>query len=380
MPDMSRIDVAAYYFPNFHRDPRNDRWHGAGWTEWELVRAARPRFPGHRQPIVPAWGHFDEADPAWAAREIDLAADHGITAFLYDHYWYEDGPFLDGQLENGFLRAANRQRLRFALMWANHDWLDIHPAKHDNRPHTLARGVLSPEGFRRFTDYAIERYFSQPNYLLLDGCPYFTIYELGTFVAGMGGIDGAADAIAGFRSRVRAAGFPDLHLNGSVWSVSVLPSERPMPSRVRLDAIGRLGLNSATTYAWVHHVDWSRQGFPQGSYAAAAEDNAAAWERYRASLPIPYQPNVSMGWDPSPRTVQSDAYEPQGYPFTSVLLGNTPQAFRTALERARNFVAGQRHPLVTLNAWNEWTEGSYLLPDTVHGTAYLEQVKAVFAS
>ncbi|MBN8526778.1 MAG: glycoside hydrolase family 99-like domain-containing protein [Planctomycetes bacterium] len=377
---MSSIEVAAYYFPNFHRDARNDAWHGPGWTEWELVRAARPRYPGHCQPIEPAWGCFDEADPAWAAREIDLAADHGITAFFYDYYWYEDGPFLEAQLEHGFLQAPNRRRLKFALMWANHDWLDIHPAKHVNRPQTLARGALSPEAFRRFTDHAIARYFGQPNHLLIDGCPYFTIYELGTFIAGMGGIEGAVAAIDDFRARVRAAGFPGLHLNVSVWSVCVLPSERAMGSRAQLDALRRLGVASAGTYAWAHCIDWSRQAFPRGSYAAAAEDNYAAWERYRASLPVPYQPNVSMGWDPSPRTVQSDGYGPCGYPFTSILDGNSPRAFAAALRCARDFVAGQAHPLVTLNAWNEWTEGSYLLPDIGHGTAYLEQVRAVFGA
>ena len=45
--------VACYYFPNYHIDPRNETDHGPGWTEWELVKRAEPRFAGHRQPLVP---------------------------------------------------------------------------------------------------------------------------------------------------------------------------------------------------------------------------------------------------------------------------------------------------------------------------------------
>ena len=35
-------------------------------------------------------------------------------------------------------------------------------------------------------------------------------------------------------------------------------------------------------------------------------------------------------------------------------------------------------PVVTLYAWNEWTEGGYLEPDTTHGMGYLEAIKRVF--
>src|SRR5690349_6000553 len=98
---MSTYQAAAYYFPNYHLgDPRNEKWHGTGWTEWELVRRAEPRFAGHRQPRVPAWGYQDESQPAVMARKIEAAADAGLTAFIFDWYWYEDGPYLERGLEH----------------------------------------------------------------------------------------------------------------------------------------------------------------------------------------------------------------------------------------------------------------------------------------
>ena len=148
------------------------------------------------------------------------------------------------------------------------------------------------------------------------------------------------------------------------------------------EIVARMGFSSLTTYAWVHHFSPSQFGFPRSSYAEAARANAAQWEKYRRQFAIPYYPNVSMGWDPSPRTVPTDKFADRGYPYSAVLEGNTPAAFREALQKARAFVeAGNyAHKLVTLNAWNEWTEGSYLLPDTVNGTAYLEAVRAVFGA
>ena len=61
-------EVAVYYFPDYHPDSINARWHGQGWTEWSLVKDARPRFPGQQQPKQPLWGYFNESDPKGAAR------------------------------------------------------------------------------------------------------------------------------------------------------------------------------------------------------------------------------------------------------------------------------------------------------------------------
>ena len=124
----SHYQIAVYYWPNYHVDPRNEAKLGKGWTEWELVKAGKVKFPGQDQPHVPLWGYRDESDPKQMARSIDAMADHGITAILFDWYRYNDGSFLDDCLRKGFLKAPNRNRVKFALMWANHI-LIFSPAK-----------------------------------------------------------------------------------------------------------------------------------------------------------------------------------------------------------------------------------------------------------
>ena len=109
--------TAVYYFPNYHVDPRNEALHGPTWTEWELVKQAVPRWTGHQQPRVPLWGYTDEADPEQMAQKIDAAADHGVDAFLFDWYWYDEKPFLESSINNGFLKAKNSEKMKFYIMW-----------------------------------------------------------------------------------------------------------------------------------------------------------------------------------------------------------------------------------------------------------------------
>jgi len=371
-----RFEVAAYYFGNYHVDPRNELAHGPGWTEWNLVKTARPRFAGHQQPRVPLWGYENEADPKVFARKIDAAADHGLTAFLFDWYWYNDGPFLQRALEEGFLQAENRRRLKFGIMWANHTWVDIHPAKLAGNPQVQFAGPVTAETFRRISDHLIECYFTQPNYLKIDGCPYFSIYEAARFVEGMGSMRVAAAEIGRFRERVKAAGFPDLHLNGIMWGQPLLPGQTAVGDWKTY--LRDLGVDSVGSYVWIHHTEFRQ--FPESEYTDIAEQ----YERYRATAAEkagkPYIPNVTVGWDSSPRACQTDTFINKGYPFTPVIRGNTPELFAKYLRSAKGFqesvAGGQR--MVTINSWNEWTEGSYLEPDEAHRFGYLEKIAEVF--
>lgn len=380
MPNPSQgapVEIAAYYFPNFHADARNEALHGEGWTEWELLRRAEARFPGHRQPLVPAWGYEDEADPWVMAKKIDAAADHGLDVFLFDWYHYEDGPFLSRALDEGFLAAPNRERLKFALMWANHTWVDIHPAKamanmHRDTP-VLYRGEVSPDAFRQITELVVERYFRQPNYWRIDGRPYFSIYEISRFLEGMGSVAAAREALREFRDRAVAAGFPGLHLNAVLWGETILPGETAIPEPEKI--LRELGFDSFSSYVWIHHAQLKQ--FPTSPYADVAGQYFDYWRKIESVVSLPYLPNVTMGWDSSPRTLPSDRFRPIGYPFMALIRDNSPAKFRESIEMALRRIRESGHGLnaLTINAWNEWTEGSYLEPDTHWGMGFLEALR-----
>jgi hypothetical protein len=377
--------VAVYYFPNYHVDSINEKWHGKGWTEWELVKAAQPRFKGHLQPKIPAWGYFNEADPKWAAKEIDLAADHGIDVFIYDWYWYEStGPYLKDGLEKGFLQAPNNNRLKFALMWANHDWANIHPTPYTNFQEKLTDGRVSEQTWDTITNYMIKHYFNKPNYWKIDGKPYFSIFLTTRFIESFGSLDKAAQAMAMFEDKVKKAGFPGLYLNCIDQGITDNMVSKALHSPATTqDAMKALHISSITSYNFSYAYDLSKAGWPTADYKKAVETNVKYWNTLSKRFKnIPYFPNVSMGWDVTPRLIQTDKFDTyKGYPWTPVFNGdNTPGAFKAALLKAKQFLAlsGTQPKIVILNAWNEWTEGSYLLPDKRTGNKYLDAIKETF--
>ena len=373
-PPARRFEVGAYYFPNYHLDARNQKAHGQGFSEWELVKQARPRFPGHVQPNVPADGYTDEADPRVMEKKIDLAADHGLTYWIFDWYWFNDGPFLERCLEEGYLRAANNRRVKFCCMWANHDWLHIHPYKRGAARKTLYPGTVTRKTFDTVVDHVIGRYFQHPAHWMIDGCPYFSIYELSKLLASFGGVAATRAALDDFRAKTKAAGFPNLHLNAVVWGRPILPGEKTPLQPEKL--VADLGFDSITSYVWIHHVALPRL---QTDYVEVQKAYFDYWQQAEKKFHVPYYPNVSMGWDPSPRTVQTDEYGNFGYPFTNTISGNTPERFRAALTAVRQRIEQENGPrIININSWNEWTEGSYIEPDTVHGRAYLEAIRDVF--
>jgi len=372
---MKRYEIACYHWSNWHPYAVNDIKRGKGWTEWEYVKAAIPRLVGHQQPKIPLWGYLDDSQPETMALQIDAAADHGIDAFIFDWSWRKDrnvgGWGNQICLEQGFLHAENRMRIKFGLMLCGDFFVD---------------------DADKLYDYLIENYFSQPNYWIVEGGCYFSIYEIFKFIKAFGSIEAAAKSIKGFRNKAAAKGFK-IHLVLIEWGLQDSQTDILGPD---IDALLKiLGADAVTSYVWAHNTT---PAWPAGSYEEWANEAMKFWSIFERKFSVPYYPHVSMGWDPSPRCPNNMFYE-EGGPlmyhtidgkkeilhqpyFTSIITENTPEQFEQALIKAKEYVndksQSEGKKIITLYAWNEWSEGGYLEPEVQYGYGYLEAIKKVF--
>ena len=119
---MKKYDTAAIIWPSYTPDEgRTKIFWEQGEGEWQTVKSATREKDGENWPRRPLWGYVNEADPYVMESQIEAATDHGINVFIYDWYWYDGRPFLENCLNDGFLKAKNNEKMKFYLMWANHD-------------------------------------------------------------------------------------------------------------------------------------------------------------------------------------------------------------------------------------------------------------------
>src|ERR1700748_2775889 len=135
MPEMKTdrrlARLIALYLPQFHPIPENDKWWGTGFTEWTNVAKAKPLFPGHIQPRLPAdLGFYDLRVPEVRERQAELAAEAGVESFCYWHYWFGNGRRI---LERPFheVMATGKTDFPFCTACATQAWAGVWHAAPD---------------------------------------------------------------------------------------------------------------------------------------------------------------------------------------------------------------------------------------------------------
>ena len=162
----------AFYLPQYHPIPENDEWWGKGFTEWANVTKARPLFPGHYQPHLPGeLGYYDLRVPEVREAQAELARTHGISGFVYYHYWFHGRRLLERPFDE--VLASGSPDFPFALCWANEEWTRNWDAQTGR--------VLMPQQFSEKDDLDHLRWlakaFADDRYIKIDGRPLMLVYR-----------------------------------------------------------------------------------------------------------------------------------------------------------------------------------------------------------
>lgn len=361
---MKPYDIAAYIWPSYHYEPRLEHFWPEKDGEWYTVRRATSRFPGHEMPRVPLFGCQDEADPNVMRQHVSLASEHGVNVFIMDWYWYENAPCLERQLNDGLIPALEGTDSRFYLMWANHDASTLWDMHTDER-NLLWSGQVDRAELEVMFDRVIDRYLKLDSYYCIDGKPVFSIFHPANLIAGLGGLEATRNAFDWMRKRCVEKGLPGLHLQVIPLRCNGVEGGAKLGNITGSSMNEALQFDSATSYQHAHDSGST------GDYAEWVAKAITQWPVFEEQYGT-YFPHVSIGWDNTQR-MPSAAQE-------SVVTNATPEAFKAGLLQARAWLEAHpdRPPLVTINSWNEWTEGSYLLPDTLWQYDYLRAVRDVF--
>jgi lipopolysaccharide biosynthesis protein len=355
------IRAIAFYLPQFHPIPENDAWWGKGFTEWTNVAKARPLFPGHDQPRVPAdLGFYDLRLPTVRAAQAALARQYGIHGFCYWHYWFNGRRLLEMPVRE--VLSTGQPDFPFCLAWANENWTRTWGGENHQ---VLMSQVYSPEDDVEHIRWLLTA-FRDPRYITIGGKPLVLIYRVNH-------LPDAAGTARRWREEVAKAGFPGLYLCtttslaqndfdpqtiGFDAAVEFQPNwgklPEPEPAQ-RNTVIGKLYKPLAPQGREAY---WSNRVF---SYPKVVDAMMALPEpAYRRF------PGVTPRWDNSPRR-KAEAI---------IMKDSDPTVYgrwlrHAARQSVRRFEGDER--LVFINAWNEWAEGNYLEPDLQWGHRYLEE-------
>jgi len=345
--------LIAFYLPQYHPIPENDQWWGKGFTEWTVVASAKPMFPGHAQPNIPAdLGFYDLRLSDVRCQQAEMAKNHGIEGFCYWHYWLGNGRLL---LERPFeeVLKSGQPDFPFCLAWANHSWKSVFFGAKER---TLIKQEYPGDKDHTQHFYFLLKAFSDRRYITVDSKPLLFLFDPLD-------IPNTDRFIELWQNLAVKEGLKGIHFVGG---------------NVPLEIAGQLGIDAVSFYR--HRI--VEHYLPPGIflkklyYLYRAAFRRPAIFSYRKAMkyflmpgpsPVNEYPAIIPNWDSTPRL---------GYKGV-VLHNSTPELFRKHVTETLNKVKTKPYDrrIVFLKSWNEWAEGNYIEPDLRFGKAYLEVIK-----
>ena len=363
------MKVIAFYLPQFHSIPENDKWWGEGFTEWTNVRKSKPQFIGHNQPEIPYNNnYYNLLDERVQVQQSEMAIKYGINAFCYYHYWFEGKLLLEKPMEN--MINNENVKIPFCICWANETWARTWDGKEED---ILIKQNYNEnkEAWKKHFDYLV-KFFKDDRYLKHNGMPILLIYKPHL-------IQDRMEMLNYWRKLAKDAGFLGLYIgyqNPTAFEHNMEKSGfdfgvefEPLYTMKEIENNTK-GIGRKISYS-LKNPRWFINGIKTKLFNKPRIYNYdSIWRKILRRKPICNNiiPGAFTSWDNTPRKGNASI----------VFYGSTPEKFKKYFEnQVRRAKEVYNSEYIFINAWNEWAEGAHLEPDEVNGYGYLEAVKEV---
>lgn len=368
------MKVIAWYLPQFHVIPENDKWWGKGFTEWVNVKKAVPLDKDHNQPRVPLNNNYynllDDDVKMW---QVNLAKRYGIYGFCIHHYWFDGKLLLEKPLEQYL--ANKTLDLPFCICWANEHWTNQWASSSEKI--LIEQRYGKDKEWKQHFDYLLP-FFNDSRYIKENGKPLFVIYrpEL---------IECLNDMIDYWQELAIESGLPGIVFAYQGFKWDYVKNKDDSRFTYDIEYQPTLYWNEARQKTLAVRIQdclpaWLMKMFAKPlncikgvianheTVTEHVQDYDELWEKVLLHEPANDKciPGVFVDWDNTPRKGERGIY----------LKGVSPikfqKYFERTLEKAKKIY---KKDYVFVFSWNEWAEGGYLEPDEKNGYGYLEAIK-----
>lgn len=342
------IKALALYLPAFHRIDENDRWWGSGFTEWDNVKKAYPRYDGHNMPRVPHadCGYYDLTNVETIKKQAQLAKEHGVYGFAIYYYWFSGKRLLEQPLD--ILLSHKEIHIPFLLIWANENWTRAWDGREKE---VLIKQEYQEEDPLNLIE-SLKKYVNDERYIRVNNKPVIGIYAIDE-------IPKPKEFVLKMREAAKKIGIGEI----AIWVC--------------------LGDMTAEDLNNIDYVDGLYEFPPRGKgecNSIRRNDGGLSFDysslvelerHWKVESKLPVYRGLMMEWDNSGRKVNYHNWihfsERAFYDWCCAAFEDT---------RRRH---SEENRFVFINAWNEWGEGTYLEPDKSRGYASINTLsRALF--
>lgn len=347
------VKALAFYLPQYHTFPENDKWWGKDFTEWTNVRNGESGFDGHYQPRVPHpdFGYYDLTDSSVLRKQAKLAAQHGIYGFCFYYYWFSGKRLMEKPLD--LLLEHPEIELKYCLCWANENWTRAWDGQ--NKKILMKQNYSKEDDLNFIPDF--KKYIDDKRYIRIQGKPLILVYNPAQ-------IPNCQRSFQSWRKVAQDLGIGEIliwtcqtcnHTADSLHITDYIDAEVEFPPH-----------NMWWRTAEIRNADLGGKRAFLYSYPKIAEE-AVSRLKIREQRKAPIYHACMLAWDNASR--RKDCW----FTYCGFSLKSLYHWVVSLVKEARKEFKPEER-FIFINAWNEWGEGTYLEPDEKYGYANINTV------